>query len=828
MHKKSHLKRSIFLWVSVLCISFTTFAQNPNQPYNVVMNIYDDPKTKMAFNRFTNNATGCGKVEIVVGETTNPNAFTNPFKRVDATCSQNNTVNKAVVTGLSPGTTYSFRVGGVNNIWSNIGTFTTAKDNKDPFSFIYITDTQVGSTEFGALKTRTDSVASNHDNAKFWLHCGDLTWDGSDLDEWKKYFTSQQAMFYHFPFAPTQGNHEEPASLNFSRHFHLNSTLFDSHESTYTFIYGDAQFFGINSEWYGNNLNTYIGHLSTWMHDRVNAHSDITWRIVYFHKSAYTAAGKLQHDYNTKQWRQAITPLLDSLNIDIVFFGHDHLYQVIGPVKDKQLVQGSVSNVQPVMQHDTINATGKSGGIFNVRKGSLYFCNNRFGTAPFYPFPFDSMPGINTDISNYPSFFTGMLGQKKNPTYSNVSVSTSKIIITTHEIVNGNSQFLDEIKVIKYCDSNTQDEVTYNSSQSFNNVTLSIGETLKITNNATVTFTNSVLRFYKDAKVVIEPGSKLILDNTTLKNSCQDIMWRGILVGGNELLPQKPETNQGVLELKNGAVIENARNAIATYTLNANGNIDWNTCGGIIRADNATFKNNRRSVEFLIYPSTANLIPQNLSYFKDCTFIVDDDNLFANNNATFNNHLTMWAVTGVKITNCKFYNHITNMPDRGKAIGTLDAGYIVNDDCSRFNYLLCTCAGISKPSVFKGFKTAIESTNSTKQYAISMDRCQFENNITGISLKGKESFRILEAYMSLSNNYHNFPTGLYLHNCTNYQVDDNNIYSNMSGKGIYVTGTIDDENKLYRNNIHHTSYGIYVGSDCKQQLCGFIHLQKQH
>ena len=108
---KSKIRFAILIMMGILSVSFTTFSQNPNQPYNVVMNIYEDPTTKMAFNWFTNSSTGCGKVEIVVGETTNPGAFANPFKSVNATCTENNTVHKALVTGLTPNTKYSFRVG---------------------------------------------------------------------------------------------------------------------------------------------------------------------------------------------------------------------------------------------------------------------------------------------------------------------------------------------------------------------------------------------------------------------------------------------------------------------------------------------------------------------------------------------------------------------------------------------------------------------------------------------------------------------------------------------------------------------------------------------
>jgi len=793
MTSKSLFKRIILLLMGMFAFAYSTFAQTP---YNIVMNIYDDPKTTMAFNWFTTSNTTGEQVEISIGTST----FI-PFKTVTVNATTPQNVHKAVVTGLTPNTTYSFRVGKAG-LWSNIGTFTTAKATKEPFSFIYITDTQIEWYQFDTLKMRTDMVATKYPNANFWMHCGDMIWNGYDITEWNKFFTSQQDMFYRFPFAPIQGNHEEKNSFSFKRHFNLDSTIYDPHKSTYTYIYGDVLFFAINSELWDNS--NYITALSTWIRNEVNAHADITWRIVYFHRSTYTAAGNLQNDVPTTQWRQTITPLFDELNIDLVLFGHDHVYQVIGPVKNKQLVQGSVSNVDSVTPTPPYNATGKSGGTFNVKEGTLYFCNGTFGTHLFYPMPFGSMPGINTDIPDYPSLFTGMLGQNGNPTYSNVSVSTGKIIITTHEIVSGNSQLLDEIKIIKYCDPNTQDEITYNSSQDFNNVTLSIGETLRIKNNATVIFTNSTLRFYKHAKVIIEPGSRLVLNGCILTNSCPDKMWDGIHVGGNIGLPQTSQ-NQGVIELKNGTLIENAKEAISTYTFCPNGNTDWDSFGGIIKADDAIFKNNRRAVEFMTY-TTAN----NASYFNNCTFVVVNNNLFATNNAPFVAHITMWQVRGVKIRNCTFENNMTSIPDRGKAIRTIDADYIVEKHCPLINQQTCECANNPKPSKFIGFNSAIWSSNTGTQYAIQIDRSDFQENVTGISMFGQSDLQITRSNILLNASN---ATGIYLNSCTGYKVEENTISNGSSSTtGIWIHNAGNNENVIYRNEIFGSGYGIQVTS----------------
>ena len=67
MHKKSHVKRIILLWMGILCISFTTFAQTPHfaqTHYNVVVNLYEDPTTQMAFNWFTGSGITGGKVDL--------------------------------------------------------------------------------------------------------------------------------------------------------------------------------------------------------------------------------------------------------------------------------------------------------------------------------------------------------------------------------------------------------------------------------------------------------------------------------------------------------------------------------------------------------------------------------------------------------------------------------------------------------------------------------------------------------------------------------------------------------------------------------------------
>ena len=616
MNKKLHLNKKALLWMAMLCVVFSSFAQAQIKPYNIVMNIYQDPKTQMAFNWFADNSTGCGQVEIVVGETTNHSDFANPFKRVNANGSSNDPVNKAVVTGLSPGTTYSFRVGKTGAWSDSIGRFTTAKTNKEPFTFIYTTDPQAATPDqFAIAQTTTQIAFQKYKDANFWLNCGDLIEEDSFMSQWIQFFATQQDRFLRFPFAPVMGNHDYwNETKNFRRHFNTENYICnDDNGSTYTFIYGDAQFFALNGEI--SSFAPYIKDVKTWMSQQVANHPDIKWRIVYYHKTVYTGSGHQGDTPDAKNWRDSIAPLFDSLNIDIAFQGHDHIYEVIGPVYNKETVPGSVSNFQ---QGDSIyptNLTGRLGGIFDVQKGTLYFLNSSSGFKQHGPKPFLNMPDSSvTGVPNYPSLFTGRLGHNVDlnpnpafiyPTYSHVSVSTDSIVITTYEIINGTSAFLDKIKVVKDCEPYTHETLAYTGNQSLSNANFVIANELRITNNATVTFTNSTLRFYKDAKVIIEPGSKLIINNTTLSNACVGGMWQGITILGNSRY-------SGVVQVINNGAIENAITGIDVKTR------------GIVNADNANFINNTTGVLFesqsLHSSFTLTNFEHNSSYFGAAPF----------------------------------------------------------------------------------------------------------------------------------------------------------------------------------------------------------------
>ena len=459
--------------------------KSKEMPYSIVMCINGDPTSRLGFAWFTNAGTTGGKVEIIKGIALGDSAFNSPKVSFDAICAEvpelnysnksNNllaladiadnskrsyTQHKALAAGLIPNTTYSYRVG-KEGAWSETGTFTTAKSGKDAFSFIYSTDPQANTDEMFDISQKTTHAANKmYPDANFWLNCGDLIQSsGGNNSEWEyeQFFETQQDIFLNKPFAPVIGNHDYSINRNFTHHFNTEVNTFDYVNSTvpgsiYSFVYGDALFMGFSYEDY--NTTGQLDSIESWMKRQVAAHPDTKWRIAFYHKAMFTGSVSHQSDDDGRLVREKMGPVFDDLKIDLALQGHDHIYEVMGPIKNRTLVEGAVSNLKSETVDDKTNLTGKLGGVFNVAKGTLFFLNNSGGKKKYEPRSKDEMSSptvVNaTGLPNYFSLFTGHFGQDGNPMYSYISVSTESIEVKTYEINSlGAVKPFDEFRIVK-------------------------------------------------------------------------------------------------------------------------------------------------------------------------------------------------------------------------------------------------------------------------------------------------------------------------------------------------------------------------------------------
>ena len=472
-------------------------------PYCVNVTVNGNPCTQFGASWFTNSGVTGSKLQLKEGNTSD---FTGAREINATSVAVNNiqyistrvpygeesvaitgfpagtkrsyTSNKVLIDNLQPNTTYSYRVGGINGKWSETGTFTTAKTNKEAFDFIYITDSQAYDTGMFEISGKTVAAARQKvSNAKFLLVTGDVIQDyGVDSAEWEweQWFETMKASWQKLPIAPMQGNHDVSPYDNWYHHFNT-SNMFNSSVASgaktamegtvYSFVYGDALFMCINYEDYEKG-ETYFSALEAWMRAQIAAHPNVKWRIAAYHKSMFTGSNTHNPGADGRIVRERMAPAFQDMGIDLALQGHAHTYEVIGVLKvtksgstitynhlgsNAVTGQGSCTPTYTDGNSNSPCASGIKGGTFDVTDGVLYFLNNSAGKKKYYPLSkalMDANYGY-TAVPNYFQMFNGF-GQTGEPTFSHVTVSTASIKIATYTVSDsGVATLFDEFTVVK-------------------------------------------------------------------------------------------------------------------------------------------------------------------------------------------------------------------------------------------------------------------------------------------------------------------------------------------------------------------------------------------
>ncbi len=334
-----------------------------------------------------------------------------------------------------------------------------------------------------------------------------------------------------------------------------------------------------------------------------------------------------------------------------------------------------------------------------------------------------------------------------------------------------------------------------------------------IENNGILELTCS-LQMPQKAKIIVKNGGKLLV-NGGIISSYGNYLWQGIEVWGNKDLSQYTESNQGVVELKNGATIENARCAITTCQKDTDGNILWNYTGGIIHAKDANFINNRKAIEFLSYH---NILPNgreiaNSSYFYNCTF---ETNAQLSDPGTLpETFVSLYDVKGVKFLGCTFQNtaptSVYYTKHRGNGITSVDASYEVKPLC--LNPYIYPCTKY-QPNTFQNLYYGIDASNTNPAITLTINGNNFDNNHRSIFLKGINNATItknnFDVGASIGNNIRELPNegevcellkpsyGVYLKECSGYKVEENNFSTTHDGHtGIIVNNSGTKANEIY-------------------------------
>lgn len=472
-------------------------------PYAVVVNINGDPSQRMAFCWYTNNRMTEGKVQLtpITDLSQLDKAFdgADDVITVDATPTTTKksryaiglsgipaasgmpmstkyqyTSHKAIAEGLTPNTTYAYRVG-VEGAWSEVAYFVTAPvnetDESEEFTFIYMTDSHIQDQKYVDV-TRMTAVAAarNTPHAKFCVFPGDFVETGSVGNsewEWERWFEeAMRPVIKQMPIVPTDGNHDDSSNQNYSYHFNTDNQFKENAETkpqfdgiTYSFMYGDVLFlvFSMQDYWKGSpNMSDltcpYLTNdVGNWFRNQVARHPEAKLRVALVHKNIFSGSGH-QEDDETPLFRATMLPIMKECEIDLVMQGHDHCYEVIGPVDPdtKTPIMEAISDREEVAT--SVSTSGYKGGTFKVDDGTMYFIGATCGNKRYYPYSKSKMEGYYSEhkVENYFDLFTGMFCQPGAPSYSTFSVKDKTITVNSYTAdEDGNSTLFNTFTIVR-------------------------------------------------------------------------------------------------------------------------------------------------------------------------------------------------------------------------------------------------------------------------------------------------------------------------------------------------------------------------------------------
>lgn len=456
--------------------------QDKENPYNMVATINGDPKTRMGFAWFTNEGITDGMVQIVpiahataedfetceclttvqatptltrVLRYTGKCTYAKNATGISASTRYKYISHKALAEDLTPGTAYSWRVG-YEGHWSDIAHFRTEDEEQGEYSFLIMSDSHIMNRQYVDEARRCALAAvKTVPDARFCCFPGDFVEDGDASNsewEWERWFEeSMEPVIKAMPMVPTDGNHDDSPNINYTYHFNTDN-YFNMHITnkpqfegiTYSFVYGDVLFlvFSMQDFWreaYDEDYRTWSvylqDHVTYWFREQCNAFPDTKYRVSLAHFNLFSGS-----DHSTDEepplFRHCMLPTMKECEIDVALQGHDHTYEVIGPVNpdDCTPILSAISDREDVPVNANKNVTGKKGGTYCTDDGTFYFIGATCGHKRYYPHSRERMereytndPAVLYDnhhhnVLNYFDLFTGMFGQPEAPTFTKITV----------------------------------------------------------------------------------------------------------------------------------------------------------------------------------------------------------------------------------------------------------------------------------------------------------------------------------------------------------------------------------------------------------------------
>jgi acid phosphatase type 7 len=254
---------------------------------------------------------------------------------------------RASFSGLVPGGKYTYSVLDYAFLGREIllaGPFETVMPppRGKPFRLVAFGDSGMGNNAQAAL---AEQIVRSKPGLV--IHVGDLVYPAGERSDYITHFFEPNAEMIRFaPFMPVLGNHDCFAENGkaFFDTFDLprNGPAGIDPERCYWFDYGDARFVALDSDREKDVKGAVLSVaqmktvIAPWMREALT-NCDARWKFVYFHHPFYT--GATHPAEGGAYMKEAYIDVLEGCGVDVVFVGHNHLYERTAPIRGDKMVE---------------------------------------------------------------------------------------------------------------------------------------------------------------------------------------------------------------------------------------------------------------------------------------------------------------------------------------------------------------------------------------------------------------------------------------------------------------------------------------------------------
>ncbi len=231
------------------------------------------------------------------------------------------------LTGLNANRQYHYRVIAGSDTSADFA-FWTAPVPATPFVFVAYGDTR--SNHLAHVRVLRQIFKTS---PRFIINTGDLVASNTESN-WNNYFADlcdSTSVGQTIPIFSTPGNHESGAMYYENLRLPHNNPL--NTEEYYSFDYGSLHVISANSQ---INYDKKSEQYQWLVRDLESlAARKATFKIVFWHKPPYCSGTNHGSDM---ELRRTLATLMEAHGVDIVFNGHEHLYERTRPIKNTTFI----------------------------------------------------------------------------------------------------------------------------------------------------------------------------------------------------------------------------------------------------------------------------------------------------------------------------------------------------------------------------------------------------------------------------------------------------------------------------------------------------------